>query len=83
MAGRIDIRIDESTLVLAPGGAASVEVWLTNAGGVVDSFNLTVMGLDPAWYSLTGNAVSLFPNQSNGVTLIVKPPATSGALAGN
>lgn len=83
MAGRINIRIDESTLVLAPGGAASIEVWITNAGGVVDSFNLSVVGLDPTWYSLTGDAVSLFPDQSNGVTLTVQPPAIGGAIAGN
>lgn len=83
MAGRVNIRIDESMLILAPGEPAGVEVWITNAGGVVDAFNLTVAGLDRSWYSLTGDAVSLFPNQSNGVTLVVQPPSTSGALAGN
>src|SRR5437762_9689813 len=83
MAPRVQITLDNSTLELAPGEVAEVQVVLTNLSGVVDSFVMSVAGLDPSWYAFTGDQVGVFPGQSSQIALRVHPPVDSAALAGN
>jgi uncharacterized membrane protein YgcG len=83
MTSRVQITLDNSTLELAPGDTAVVAVTLTNVSAVVDSFVVTVEGLDPEWYSIQGERVGVFPGQSTSVVLRVMPPHDSAALAGN
>ena len=58
-----------------PGGEAEVELAVTNRGGVVDSFTFEVLGDPAAWAVVEPAALSLFPGQSESVTLRFRPPA--------
>ena len=83
MAGRIGIEASEKSLNLAAGERSVVTITLTNAGNVVDAFDLTVRDLDPTWYTLTPTRVSLFPKATGVSTLQIHPPLTTKALAGD
>ncbi len=83
MANSIGLQMDNAQLNLAPGENAVVRLTLTNSGDVVDAFSITVMGLDPSWYTLSAGEVKLFPRDQSAVTLEIHPPqAGTRPLAG-
>jgi hypothetical protein len=57
-----------------------VRVGVSNTSDVVDIFVLSVVGLDPTWYTLSDPQVSLFPGDSFEVVLRLHPrsPAPAG-----
>ncbi|HEU5352995.1 MAG TPA: hypothetical protein VFU65_00950 [Actinocrinis sp.] len=57
-----------------PGEEAEVELVVTNAGGVVDSFTLEVLGDPAAWAHIEPSGLSLFPGQSETAKLRFRPP---------
>jgi hypothetical protein len=83
MAGRIGIESSEKSLNLAAGERGVITITLTNAGNVVDAFDITVRDLDPSWYTLTPARLSLFP-KAKGVTILqIHPVLSARAEAGN
>lgn len=85
MVGRARVGMEASTkeVDLSAGDKAEIKLTITNGGYVVDAFDVSVRRLDPSWYTLTPERVSLFPHASTTVTLQIKPPAQLSALAGN
>ncbi len=77
---RILLKTDHNRLDLAPGDTAEVRIGVSNVSDVVDIFVLSVVGLDPTWYSLSDPQVSLFPGDSFEVVLRLHPrsPAPAG-----
>ncbi|HKP52229.1 MAG TPA: kelch repeat-containing protein [Chloroflexia bacterium] len=76
MADIIGLQMDNAQLSLAPGENAVVRLNLINSGDVVDAFTITVIGLDPSWYTLSASEVKLFPRDQSAVTLEIHPPQT-------
>jgi hypothetical protein len=83
MAGRIVIESSEKGLNLAGGERGLITLTLTNASNVVDAFDVAINDLDPAWYTLTPNKVSLFPKAKGVTTLQLHPPMSSRHPAGD
>src|SRR5688500_14788982 len=83
MAGRIVIEASEKSLNLAAGERGLITITLTNAGNVVDAFDLVVRDLDPSWYTLTPARLSLFPKAKGVATLQLHPILSPRAAAGN
>ncbi|HYP19909.1 MAG TPA: choice-of-anchor L domain-containing protein, partial [Chloroflexia bacterium] len=80
MSTLVELKLDNAAVDLGPGEAATLQITVTNASDVVDAFGLTVLGLDPAWYTLAPAEVSLFPRKSSQIQLQLHPPR--GTYAG-
>lgn len=65
-----------------PGEEAEVELVVTNAGGVVDSFTLEILGDPAAWARIEPSGLSLFPGQSETAKLRFRPPVDPGLTPG-
>ena len=74
---RVLLQTDTNYVELAPGETAQVQVRVSNVSDVVDTFTLSVAGLDAAWYSLSSEQVPLFPGDETSVTLYLHLPAPS------
>jgi hypothetical protein len=83
MASRILLVPDKTDLQLSAGEADTVRLSITNAGPVVDAFELTISSIDPSWYTLTPTSLSLFPQDEAEATLVLHPPAGAAILAGS
>ena len=83
MSARMSLQVNKDSFTLSPGDEAQVQVTLTNEADIVDSFSLSVVGLDSAWYTFPSpGPAKLFPEQSSEVELRLHPPKEGGALAG-
>lgn len=82
MVARIRLEPDSVEADLTAGETALIKVVVTNAGSIVDAFDITVRDLDPAWWTLSPARVSLFPQAQSSVILRLHPPAGAVALAG-
>src|SRR5687768_2686632 len=81
---RIGIEASTNEVNLAAGEGATVQLTIKNAGYVVDAFDLTVRGLNPTWYTIVPERLSLFPHASGSATLQIKPPVEqANVLAGD
>ncbi|HYO50747.1 MAG TPA: hypothetical protein VEW94_12925, partial [Chloroflexia bacterium] len=80
MSTLVELKLDSAAVDLGPGEAATLQITVTNVSDVVDAFGLTVLGLDPAWYTLAPAEVSLFPGKSSQIQLQLHPPR--GTYAG-
>lgn len=76
------IRLDPTTLAVAPGREATCTVHVTNLGDVVDAFDVQVLGPAAAWTVIEPAAVSLFPGKEGAVRLSFRPPQGAGVPAG-
>src|SRR5205814_8188839 len=73
---------DVKEVRLSAGESTTIELTVSNYSDIVDAFDLTVNNLDPSWYTLTPESVSLFPRAQGTVKLQINPPAAAAALAG-
>lgn len=83
MVARIGLKTNITAVQLGPGESSTVEVTITNLGQVVDAFNLGINSLDPSWYTIAPQQVSLFPQASGTATLQIRLPAGAAAPAGS
>ena len=60
---------------VAPGEGGFVSVAITNTSKVIDSYQVQVFGLDPAWVQITPPTLSLFPGDTGNVDVAVTLPA--------
>src|SRR3954452_2934719 len=78
----------DPTLRLTPGEPLSVRVKVRNQLEVTDTFQVTVDGLPPEWWSVAPARLHLNPYGTSGayedeVTVTLRLPRTSAARAGN
>jgi len=66
-------------------GAAPVEIVanVRNATTTVDQYSIELENLDPTWYTVTVQSVSLFPGDSAPIPIRLHPPKGSATRAGN
>jgi hypothetical protein len=67
-------------LEVRPGEVTTVSVSVINTADVIDGITATIEGIDPSWYHLERPVVSLFPEESGTLRIVLTPPAN--ALAG-
>lgn len=54
--------------------ALTFTVTITNTSSVISGYRIRVLGLDPAWVETDQAQLSLFPDTTGVVTVVVKPP---------
>ena len=73
--------ITPTNQTLGMGAEANYQVNLKNTGFVADQFNVSLNGLDPAWYTLTETSVALQPSETKTISLNIQ--VNSCAQTGN
>ncbi len=69
-------------IVVAPGGEVRTTVRVRNTGGVVDQFDLQVLGAAAEWATIEPPSISLFPGIEQSVHVVFRPPRSAAVLAG-
>lgn len=64
-----------SHLAVAPGTAGRVQIEVTNTSDVIDGVTAIVDGINPDWVRLERPVVSLFPDSSDQIGLVLDIPA--------
>lgn len=82
MAENIQLAADVQTLEVEPGQEIETTISVQNLGVAVGVFAIEIEGLEPSWYRLSSNNVSLFPGDQTTATLTVLPPRLGTSLAG-
>jgi hypothetical protein len=92
------VSIVADALRVAPGSGVSLVVEVRNLGSVVDRYNCEIVGLDPAWWTVTPAAMELFPERdaapdgrtrsdappsSGKFNVTIRPPRSPEARAGD
>ena len=86
----LSVAINAEGAQLVPGGAASVTVEVRNLGTVVDRYRCEIVGMDPAWVTVSPQSLELFPPREGSdsppsvgrFTVSIHPPRSSAATAG-
>lgn len=74
--------LEPTALHVAPGDEATASLRVRNAGTVVDEFTFSVLGDPGAWTTVTPGVVRLLPGQEEQVTVVMRPPRSAEAGAG-
>ncbi|HEX9990216.1 MAG TPA: hypothetical protein VGE45_17290 [Chloroflexia bacterium] len=71
--------------VKVAAGAEPVEIVanVRNAGTTVDQFSIELENIDPTWYTVLVQSVSLFPGDSAPIPIRIHPPKGSNTRAGH
>jgi hypothetical protein len=69
--------------VEAGGQPVEVVASVRNATTTVDQYSIELENLDPSWYTITVQSVSLFPGDSAPIPIRLHPPKGSATRAGN
>lgn len=65
---------------LQPGVPQPITVTISNTGSVIGGYAVRVLGADPSWVQIAEDEVSLFPEETRTLTVLVTVPA--GMTAG-
>jgi 5-hydroxyisourate hydrolase-like protein (transthyretin family) len=65
---------------LQPGIPQPISVTISNTGSVIGGYAVRVLGADPSWVQIAEDEVSLFPEETRTLTVLVTVPA--GMTAG-
>lgn len=70
------MRVDVSPrhVSASPGQPVTLVVTVTNNGALISGHEVRVLGLDPAWSSITNGTLSLFPATSGNASAVVTLP---------
>lgn len=74
------VDVEPRRFELQPGIPQAIVVTISNTGTVIGGYAVRVLGADPSWVQVPEEEVSLFPEESRAVTILVTVPA--GMTAG-
>ncbi|MBO4207264.1 hypothetical protein [Micromonospora echinofusca] len=77
-----DANLDTDLVEVSPGGEASCRLEIRNAGPIVESYAIEVLGEPAGWASVQPPVVSVFPGSTESVTVHFHPPRTAQVVAG-
>ncbi len=84
MAEPITVNLTPPDVKVAAGGEpVEIVANIRNAGTTVDQYSLEVENLDPSWYTVGAQSVSLFPGDSAPIPIRIHPPKGSTTRAGH
>jgi hypothetical protein len=76
------VTVRDARLRVEPGQIATTELTVSNQGGIVETYDIAVLGPAAAWVTTDPLSVSLFPGDEQDVTVTFQPPMTSRIVAG-
>ena len=68
------VQLSSSVLELEPGSTGTVTLTVFNDSSVIAGYNVSVLGADEDWISITGNSASVFPGESCEMDITVMLP---------
>lgn len=77
------VGIRDARLRVEPGQVSTTDLTIRNPSGIVETYDVEVLGPAAAWVSVDPMSVSLFPGDEQDVTLTIQPPMTSRVVAGD
>lgn len=72
MTMRVDVSPRQADIT--PGRPQPVTITIANTSAVIGGYEIRVLGADPGWVRLEAHRLSLFPDESRAVQLVVTPP---------
>src|ERR1700722_13754596 len=75
-------QLSQSTVDVDPGRSATIAMTVRNNGTVVDRYTFEVLGAAAPWVTFAPNNLSLFPEATGTVNIILSPPRDPSVLAG-
>ncbi len=76
------VHLIEDHSTVEPGEASRAELSVRNVSGIVESYDLTVLGPAAPWVEVNPTALSLFPGDEGTAVVTFRPPLTSSVVAG-
>jgi len=77
------VHLIEDHSTVEPGEASRAELSVRNVSGIVESYDLTVLGPAEPWVEVLPTALSLFPGDEGTAVVTFRPPLTSNVVAGD
>lgn len=77
------VHLIEDHTSVEPGEASRAQLSVRNISGVVESFDLTVLGPAEPWVEIMPTALSLFPGDEGTAVVTFRPPMSSTVVAGD
>lgn len=77
------VHLIEDHSTVEPGEASRAELSVRNVSGVVESYDLSVLGPAEPWVEVLPTALSLFPGDEGTAVVTFRPPLTSSVVAGD
>ncbi|MGW1412355.1 COG1470 family protein [Streptomyces sp. NPDC002403] len=74
--------LDDSSVSAAPGEETALPLRILNSGSTVEEYRFEVVGACAAWSTVEPATLSLYPGDSQTVSLMLRPPRDSTVLAG-
>jgi hypothetical protein len=74
--------LSQTTVDVEPGRTAVFGMTVRNTGTVVDRFTFEALGTDAPWVTFAPSTLSLFPEASGTVNVVLAPPRDPTVLAG-
>ncbi len=81
MAEAVRVTLSDTMPVVNPGGAITIFGTIVNASDLVDSYSIQIGNLDPSWVEVPTETPRIFPEGSQTVPLIFKPPRSPQVAA--
>ena len=75
-------QLASSELAVEPGRSVTTAVTVRNNGSVVDRYTFEALGPAAEWVTFAPDSLSLFPEASGTVNVVIAPPRTSAVAAG-
>lgn len=76
------VQLAATALAVEPGKSVTTGITVRNTGSVVDRFSFEALGPAAAWVTFAPDTLSLFPEASGTVNVIIAPPRSSDVPAG-
>ena len=76
------VQLASTTLAVEPGRSITTAVTIRNNGSVVDRFTFEALGPAAEWVTFAPDTLSLFPEASGTVNVVISPPRSSAVAAG-
>jgi len=76
------VSVRDARVRVDPGQISTTEVTVHNPSGIVETYDISILGPAAAWVNVDPMSVSLFPGDEQDATLTFQPPMTSRIVAG-
>lgn len=76
------VSLSAESLELVPGETRRCEIGITNTGGLVDQFSVSLVGVHDDWVSVEPATINLMPAASGTATITFAPPRSPAVAAG-
>ena len=80
--GRINLLLESTRYVVAPGDSVDIPYVVINQGLVPDHLDLKIDGIPAGWVTAQAQQISLQPGEQKRARLSIRPPRTSQSRAG-